>query len=378
MARVGRGRGRSGGRGRGRRICPPRLYTSTVKPPGELRIAIGRSKPAVYRLDGWLEIELTERGRSAVATVRTINLRARPRGKRRGGTLPNQIFIGAALGTRASCRLSLETGKGQLEVPVAIRHEAMKPVLITDGPRGSTRTRGPASIPAVLTLDIEYDLRSGGFAISGAGRVLASSPGLPLNAALTMICTCICDPTKYCLEMCVSVKVCVVNGQPIVDAGLLDALFTMVNHVWGCKPGKCCIHFKHHIIPVPLPTSVSSADLAGLFKTRRSYECYNLYIVPDVVGRAGATHVGGTTPGSVVETANGVPNLWSAIAHELGHALGLANEEGGDPDGVEEHSNEPDNLMGPRLPVGSKLTPAQCEQARSSPLLKPTKQVCPE
>jgi hypothetical protein len=85
-------------------------------------------------------------------------------------------------------------------------------------------------------------------------------------------------------------------------------------------------------------------------------------------------------PAAIVQTADYPDStIGQLAAHELGHAMGLAMENGTDDDGVDKHSSKPDNLMHPSANIPArKLNVHQCKKARENPdlPLKPSDTDC--
>ena len=81
---------------------------------------------------------------------------------------------------------------------------------------------------------------------------------------------------------------------------------------------------------------------------------------------------------SVVQTAGTLTaDIATTVAHELGHALGLARGQTADPDGVTGHSTQAGNLMAaPPTTTPLELNMKQCREARKSALLVDTTDRC--
>jgi hypothetical protein len=105
------------------------------------------------------------------------------------------------------------------------------------------------------------------------------------------------------------------------------------------------------------------------------------------------SHGAEVTRGSVVSTNAGQPggaytpvSIGGILAHEMGHALGVATAPGApDADGEIHHSSNPGNLMreagDPRqadavLQGKTKLNAKQCARARNSPVVRQTDADC--
>ena len=164
----------------------------------------------------------------------------------------------------------------------------------------------------------------------------------------------------------------------------------------GILPGQCCIEFTIadgdiHLTPNGLKDTVKVKEGAAddehkaAVNIDRSKTCYNVYYVETMKAPAGKN-----IPGMTLKDDNASvlvqypPNagytnetLATVTAHELGHALGLAWDDGGTDDkGVKKHSKNSPNLMHNIANLGTKLNAEQCAQARQSPLLKDSDSDC--
>jgi hypothetical protein len=371
-----------------REVCTPvpgGRFTSVILAarPGQLTIGRGKDR-MTYEVLGEVELRLGRpRGQSKARTQIPVNISSlRLRARRRGRRGPREIFLGLARGARVRSFVSPVTGQGRARLRLAIRHTDQEPVHVACFGKKPGRTGGPSFVPVDAVFDIKYDLERGGFHFEGGGMTELASPGLPAAAPISLKCACICSPEKRCMELCLSIKVGKgSDGKPLVSESMIDVFIGQLSYRWGCKGGACCIRFrKGAFLVIDLPPFAKEDNVDEILRKNRSYQCYNLYFLKFKFAdkRQGCATVTGSETGALVNADLGPPDLLAAMGHELGHGLGLANEDG-DHDGVEDHSDDPDNTMAPRL--GGRLvrlTRAQCDKARDSPLLKETSEPCPK
>jgi hypothetical protein len=320
--------------------------------------------PAAYAMRGWLEIALNGRGRAArgevVATLNSLNFTADR--EEPDELAPASLHIGLEPGPRPRGGIDLATGRGRLAVPVAISYPG-----IERDPWRKRRSQRDlvepwAPLRSTMHVAFRYDLESGGFTAGWSAEVEGLSVAHSTLAAFT---ACICRRKSYCLEMCVHVWVSMPKRDitPIIVESIRD----QVHEIWGCRPnGQCCIRFKFEKIdwvsdlprnPI-FPHAEAAGDFEQMVKEHRSKDCYDLYLV-GTMRRAGKKEHGLTfgQEGSMVATYDAdtgkerdTDDIARTVAHELGHGLSL------------DDLKNADNLMG----KGRKLTPDQCNKARSS------------
>jgi len=255
---------------------------------------------------------------------------------------------------------------------------------------------GFAAVPFAVA-DLHVNLTLGatdpGLVIRGTG--LGDSPIAQRPVALDIqLC---CGPSLLapkCLELCLHVKIAVDDGVPLVEPKDIESVVQEANKLLGCDPpGQCCIKLRIGGIVAVYKPKISldidgkkKADVFGVTKIERvdpKTGCYNLYVVRTINNTAGGVTAWGsdTIDGSLInqDSAQAPTGGGRILAHELGHALGLARGGGDelDPAGVDHHSSDDENLMsGVGGTPGDGLNSLQCTKMRSSPHLKPTDAPC--
>jgi hypothetical protein len=380
-------------------VCLPEFpadYTSfvTLRPENALFMHSSGAR-LVYRLEGWLEHSLSAPGkgdppRSVGFRVRNLNVRGSLEG-RPCGDAPRAVHATLG-GPPPMTTIDLRTGHACLAVPVELAYRDL------ERDRRSRRKAQPAHLPSIaplsttLSVAFDYDLKAGGFVASGAGTLPRLPPFANAPAAVGFLLRCPCTPKSFCLEVCLSIKTATAaDGKPIKTADDIRELVRKVNEIWDCTaPGQCCIRFTASEIVAPLSPGVPptvkeegagtelSDDFKRVVNISRSDDCYNVVLINAFDG---TTALGLTAHGenaaSVVRVAElGTDEVARTLAHELGHALGLAREFGQSNTGVEKHSVRASNLMLDGRGSGTKLNQAQCTRARASPLAKRTNTQC--
>jgi hypothetical protein len=209
--------------------------------------------------------------------------------------------------------------------------------------------------------------------------------------------------TPTCDELCLDIKVAAEENVQVILLESVRAAVNEANDVLGCDPpGQCCIRLRIaglSIVAIPqIPLDIdgtSIADIRRVTEVQRSKDCYNVYFVRSVGGTGGGTTLFGSGKangrpsgdGSVIDTRFvfdaemqvDQKSTGRVLAHELGHGLGLPAGDGTEPNGVEKHSSDPNNVMSgvsELEPPGAELNLLQCQLIRSSPLLKSTVDPC--
>jgi hypothetical protein len=287
--------------------------------------------------------------------------------------------------------------------PVNAELDLIFPELLQLKKYRTQRPRHPFAIRPVrakVRLQAMWENGFAGLLISGTGRVpIPTIATRPLLAAFVFCC--LCPPKKAkCKTLCLDIKVGPrATGEPVMTNDEVKRVIARVNEIWGCKaPGQCCIEFTVADDAITTPANLPAAvkvrtgtvhpDHTAATGIARSTTCFNLYyvenMVPDPAPASGGVFpgmtLGGDAPSSLVQYPPnaGYTNetLATVTAHEIGHALGLAWQEGTDGKGVDKHHNQAANLMHNVANLGTKLNADQCAKARESPLLKDTDHDC--
>jgi hypothetical protein len=205
------------------------------------------------------------------------------------------------------------------------------------------------------------------------------------------------------------------NGDPIISADKVQTIVDKMNTIWGCgsneKHGPCCIKFTFDKGKNFAPESIGDLNVPkgavadanqgtfndlrftrsfnDLFDRGASQHCWNIAIIGELISTEGT--VGVTVPktqqahdkrGTAAGLRDpsgagnfGTDDLGTILAHEVGHALGVADGPGTSENGVTSHSKHKKNLMAP-FKDGSDLNLKQCEKARASEWVRPTRVAC--
>lgn len=239
----------------------------------------------------------------------------------------------------------------------------------------------------------KIDLKKNLFITTGTSIVPEFVPVTYSPTPMFFIYYCVFAKTSYCKTMCIHIKVAPkANNSPIISKTKIKDIIDEVNAIWGCTNGQCCIDIKIKNIVIPLGnggntrlkkdvtlTSGSySNDFKNMSQIERSTDCYNLYIVDDIIGTMKGQTGFGTKAGTFIKTKGRTDaGIGITVAHELGHALGIGSGGGTSSDGVKGHSNKADNVMyNGTGPTSKKLNKDQCEKARSSSHLEVTEVAC--
>jgi hypothetical protein len=353
----------------------------------------------IYQLGGWIkhaligteerEAEKKRAIQEVGLVIRHVNIRGRLISEN-SQSAPKRIHLRMKRGAQPTGTIDLKTGQATLKIPLELEY----PELSRD-PKRLIKSKGMMPYTKPLQTDfmvgVHYNLKKGGFTATGTGTFDSLTPyGKGLFPAVVIL-ACLCDSKTYCHEMCLSIKVgSHANGNPILSRTEIDELINRINTIWGCATGQCCINFVlgEVITPMipPLPGSVTidesdySQQHKDLIQMYRSSECYNIYIVNSIPGTIAGTTGYNDHSGIIIERsawAAGMAEMGPALAHELGHALGLGRGTGTDPDGVTAHSSTADNVMRPTGNAANvKLNAKQCEEAQDSGFVKKTSNEC--
>ena len=366
------------------------MCTLIADQPNRLVLDPPHALGSTYALQGFLEIDLgpesEEEGAALSLAVTNVNIHGALRHDA-APQVPRKMHGRLAIGTTPEARIDAVTGDAVLCVRIAVEYPELHDHasrLVTPGTDVLPWAR-PLSFDVVLK--VHYDSVLGGFQAIGAG-LLEAIPGVP-GAVPTpglVILACLCDSGVKCLTCCVTVKVATKNGTPVKSDDDVKEIVDKANQRWGC-PGQCCIKFKLKEIkkPATLPTNPTltsgaySAEFDTINGIDKDADCYNVYLVdkinnPNIEGQTGF----GTKNISILNTS-GLSNddVGVDLAHEMGHAMGLAKGPGTEPNGVTAHSSNNDNLMQPSARASKgKLNAKQCSEARKSDLLKKTDDSC--
>lgn len=219
---------------------------------------------------------------------------------------------------------------------------------------------------------------------------------------------------KPCMELCINIIIGTdADGAALASKDDIDEFEKILNGIFGCTEGQCCIDVKVRkstvAVKPPIPTDIEvqprvldkKASLAAgtsVFTERGEFkkvldgphaekECYNIFIVNSITdaNRPGEKIAGMTNTlpkqgniGSMVVGGGSNGSVGNTMAHEVGHALGLGEEEGTEQEGVDKHSSNDKNIMreNPADGDGTNLNELQCERMLQSPLLKVKGKAC--
>lgn len=180
----------------------------------------------------------------------------------------------------------------------------------------------------------------------------------------------IIDGPKFSSPECTNEK------TTITCPDIKDFILPMLNDIYNGTgiffKIKQCSKLKTKAKDVYLEEKNSEPDystIESLFSERKLYDpsCINIYLVPIIGAKTNAYHFQGRNPFIVM--AESKPdhctkwdrtNFTSILAHEIGHRLGTS------------HSDNPNELMYPFAPMGTKIPPTQ-----ASIMLKKAKSVYP-
>lgn len=349
-----------------------------------------------YDLDGFLEISREQaRDGPASITIQVLRLSgslievADCGGPRKIWLYPSASRPHAFTGT--SKRNGVEEVTGTISLAIESRDPAIDAPLEPVGDVFVASRFATVRLHATLSLGLDSPLLV--LRADGAGE----SPLITSEIATQLVLCCGRSffDSPQCLELCLHIKIASVldkNGDytPLVEAKEVIAVVEAANKILGCKPpGQCCIQLRIGAIvsvSVPqIPLDVDGSKAASvvavtmLERTEPNSKCYNVYVVQSIAGTAGGVTAWGAAgkDGSLIDQASAMnPNNGGRIlAHELGHALGLADDRDAgkfDDNGVDHHSNDPKNLMSgvnPGGPPGNELNELQCRKMRCSPHL---------
>ena len=373
----------------------PRRFTGNIVPDGKSRFTV--QLPGLgaltYALDGWLEYTREQEG----AVLRVVNLTGTAGGDR-PELAPGSIHLRLAPGTTVGVE-----GAAELVVEYPELGAVASRAIETSGDLAGAVRPLVSSCQATLQMNAQTN----GFVLTAAGKL----PGFPSvvedERELDFDTYIECgdgEAGAKCIEICISVKIRKTDSNKTLQTDAqLKELMEKLNKIWKC-PGQCCIKFKLQkqadgsgfVSATDLPYSIDTKDdkehlSDELYDVTKSHPnsdgCWNIYfinLVKSGFGGSGVTDLkrhgsviglGMSKSGGVVDCS--LDDLSEVLAHELGHAVGLANGEtfdnsgnlATDPDGVTNHSTHHDNVMGIG-PGRTKLNAKQCDTARQSELAK--------
>jgi len=198
------------------------------------------------------------------------------------------------------------------------------------------------------------------------------------------------------MKGCLSIKVAMKDGAGLKNEEQVRAIIDKVNEIWGCtEPGQCCIRFdvvevkdsdKVHLKP-QLAETFCTFDFDDIAEAERHPDCYNMYLVEEIdPPRFAGMCRHDSKKSSVISTSSGGQTftdekIAQIAAHELGHAMGLARNDGTEAGGVDRHSSTATNLMSPSIAgTTGALNAEQCAEAQRrgqlTGVLTPTDEDC--
>lgn len=367
--------------------------------------ARGRSRPACYELSGWLELDyVPHKGGGGSFSVKLMNLSGICVSEGQPAGLPRFIHATLSAPQEAPRPIAKGQSRGTLQLALAVDYPELGAI---PAHLGDPSSHGlPSILPIMSTLELTYvlDISKRTFRASGVAP-LPECP--PLSKSLTPLffdITCTIAEETACKQVCLDIKLApldVFDSATLLNTEGVEDIIREVNRIWGCGvPGQCCIRFKIDRIIVPLKPALKrvvllehgdcSDDFMETVNIDRARDpkCYNLYFVDEITVPAGEAGIGGQTAygkdadgrersGSIVRSDESNASTARTVAHELGHAMGLAAGAANDPAGVTGHTANPDNLMANVTPPGlNRLNAAQCAEARKSALLTDTQSRC--
>jgi hypothetical protein len=371
----------------------PKWRTQTISIARGTQLNIGRGAPGgPYHIEGWLE--LSTRIADGQQRVGVLNLRASQQSLREVRTDVSRDFHITVASDAVRGRLDLDAGTGSIDLDIV--NGKLSLALATLGGHTELRASGTLNdFPPFSRDEIPFDFTSVPIDVRG----------------------------EKCGSLCLFVDIANTGtpAQPLLTPQQLDQVIGEVNRIWGC-PGQCCIRVRVEATRHDGRDTVNMRDgnegdilaQGNIYRDLRRHArgCHIVMITGTIVTNTGGDisydDLGNTNSGTEPEMrgtlvaakrpisplpATGPTTemmtpvaIGTTLAHELGHAMGLANSTGADDaEGVRHHSTTGDNLMYGRanlrqaddvLRGNTKLNRLQCERARNSPLVRQTNENC--
>jgi hypothetical protein len=321
------------------------------------------------------------------------------------GTAPAHLSFRRALTGVGHGRIDPETSVGKLTIDLEMSYPALEWMGAYEGPHGLPLAE--PFIPVQLKLEIMRQVPGP----NGHGIMLTPDFGPHYDSPVLLdfdLC-CEVDNAARCRSLCLRIWVGNdSNRKPILNQERIDGIVAEANRIWGCNGGQCCISFSvsgkpchpgvvGDEITLRKGEKLDEATLIGNFQRNhghRDRRCHDVYFLRSITTGGGmiaeyhalGITMGGVPTGSVIQSLDpstgagySTEALGSTLAHELGHAMGVATAPILDAEGVTGHSNKEDNLMreaadpdesADQIRAKTKLNKKQCDRARNHKRLR--------